>query len=1507
MSRVLRHIRSICGQRRRPALLAAISIVALVAALTTNCAPAGADNIVPATTAETVQYVPGQQECGVIAPGQADSGELGCYTYTPVSPSSLLSVGGTPAEQAALGDLEQQAVSNTLAEHGLPTSDAPTVLVRARPDVEANLWALLWQALQEKSAGRALDDQNGAVAWLGSLLQPQYDQAAVDEGLEYTKWAGLDMDRYNFLVGTNAGSAALTSFLSQAPEAQAQGPGDGPGYCNYVPPAPDQGDYSNQGDENCFTACTSILGCTPPYPTQQQFQQWGTADVADQFSQDLPADYSWHAAEVATALDFGGATLGALGSVVGGAAAGSALSGGGALASALASSVLRAAIFPFAGNVSYVSVEAAEAAAAEGGDAAADAAAEAAGTAAAELVGAVATVVATVFEVVVTAVLQGIQVAADANLPGNIANDVLNPPVAEPTKALTDTNTAQDLYALFINSIPSAPQVTVCPALLPENEMVPGAIATGTSLQQGGCDALPSPGAAPDDPFFCVVGASSVPSDGQDPCAVPDNDLTSAISSYFSNSISWRDTTGSSETTGSARLSGNWFVEQTTPAGGSTVTAQTLQIHYTDWSGKGQTAWLEQGSSGGYEFVGVPDTNAASTQSGDPFDPSTCVTGGTCWASPSIDFVGTDGKDYSAWALADQGGPIVSPNDSTNQVDGQPETFGALGRSPLGLPITYQWEFQNPWIYSGGRLFCFSPCQPFAAATGPKVQYTWPASGTWQVWLIATDSLGRSVVYEFDVVVGTGPIGVALGPPAQVDLGTPSTVSGRITSGADDEETVTVSWGDGAVDSGQIGPNTEPAPLPGVPWPTGCFPGLCLGTGDSSSGSNLLDTHTYAKPGEYGVTVSVGVVSATTDETVVGSQAITWQTQTRQPKYGQRVQFLATGGSSGSPVVLQPETPNVCRISAEDHKTSAGGVAFVVVQVDLLAAGTCTITADQAAGNYYSAAPTSTQSFLVQPDPLTVRADNATMTYGGAVPSITPVYAGFLADDTAASLSTGPTCSTTATNASPVGTYASTCSGAVDPNYAISYTDGTVAVGPATLTVTATSSTMTYGGPVPSITPVYAGLVAGDTAASLSTGPTCSTTATNASPVGTYASTCSGAVDPNYAISYADGTVTILPASPATPSQTTMTTTPPADSGGSPGTTGPSGGTSTAATTIATGTTVPTGSSDNSGSADSTTTSTAATGSSDNSGSADSTTSTSAAGTTGTSVGIGTTTGTTGPAVTTTTTGTPGSAGSGSSTAGTGSSTTTGSTTDSPGSSGGTGSSVGTGSSGGTGSAGSSGISSSGSSGSTATGTGSLATSGSAASIGGHGSPGGNGASTTNKPVILSLSPAVGPRAGGTRVVITGKWFENVGHVSFGSRNAHFEVVSAQKVIAEAPPGAGTVVVAVVTTAGSSDPSKGSRHSSFSYLARSQVLQVSPAIGPKAGGTKVRVEGKGFQDVENVRFGTHDASFQVVSQTELVAQAPPGNATVAIEVTTPGGTSAKSKPGLFTYLANTKK
>ncbi len=261
------------------------------------------------------------------------------------------------------------------------------------------------------------------------------------------------------------------------------------------------------------------------------------------------------------------------------------------------------------------------------------------------------------------------------------------------------------------------------------------------------------------------------------------------------------------------------------------------------------------------------------------------------------------------------------------------------------------------------------------------------------------------------------------------------------------------------------------------------------------------------------------------------------------------------------------------------------------------------------------------------------------MTYGGTAPTITPGYSGFVNSDSAASLTTQPTCSTTATSSSPVlgspyvsscggavdhqlhhhlcrgfgdghsgqpdrhrlqrlhalrrqrthrlrqlhrasrtatrasslsfqptcsttatssstvagSPYLTSCSGAADANYSITYATGQVSVGSAPLTITASSGSMTYGGIAPTITPNYSGFVNGDTATSLTVPPTCTTAATSSSSVAgsPYTSSCSGAADPNYTISYTASSVsvgkaplTITASSPTTTYGTVATVTP---------------------------------------------------------------------------------------------------------------------------------------------------------------------------------------------------------------------------------------------------------------------------------------------------------------------------------------------------------------------------
>lgn len=94
-------------------------------------------------------------------------------------------------------------------------------------------------------------------------------------------------------------------------------------------------------------------------------------------------------------------------------------------------------------------------------------------------------------------------------------------------------------------------------------------------------------------------------------------------------------------------------------------------------------------------------------------------------------------------------------------------------------------------------------------------------------------------------------------------------------------------------------------------------------------------------------------------------------------------------------------------------------------------------------------------------------------------------------------------------------------------SFAAATVDRSFMAAPASLLIMADDQSKFYGAPLPMLTVSYLGFVNGDTAASLSAAPLVSTTATDTSPVGTYPITANNAVDPNYLIGYADGTLTI--------------------------------------------------------------------------------------------------------------------------------------------------------------------------------------------------------------------------------------------------------------------------------------------------------------------------------------------------------------------------------------------
>ena len=172
--------------------------------------------------------------------------------------------------------------------------------------------------------------------------------------------------------------------------------------------------------------------------------------------------------------------------------------------------------------------------------------------------------------------------------------------------------------------------------------------------------------------------------------------------------------------------------------------------------------------------------------------------------------------------------------------------------------------------------------------------------------------------------------------------------------------------------------------------------------------------------------------------------------------------------------------------------------------------------------------------------PLTINASSPTITYGSPVPEITATFAsdGFIGTDSTTALISArkqPTCTTTYSATGPnsaVGTYPTTCASAVDADYTISYSAGTLTVTGATPTWTNFNAmTITYGTPLP-LTATASGATPTYTISSSShAGPYTTILAVPATTVpGIYYVTATVAATGNYAAASTQRTLTVNPA-----------------------------------------------------------------------------------------------------------------------------------------------------------------------------------------------------------------------------------------------------------------------------------------------------------------------------------------------------------------------------------------
>ncbi len=927
------------GRPRCRLLVSLVVIVSVVLSSLTTAAQAAS----PDTT--------GTAGTGVTNPG-CDL-VLGASFSPGCLPPDLLTLSGiyaaTPAQADSLQVFENQAVSNIIAAHSLSPDDGNAVLSWGRSDAEADLFSLIEEAITDCTTTCTPDEQN-VVNWVQAVEGRQALAAAGDAGFEYVKSAGLDEGMYQALLNSNPSESALEAFFSTPGYPVPYSPftvQKDSGYCVYQSPAPDGTDYTEPTTDATCNGQPPPIGYVPSTPTFEQFTKWGEDD-ANYSLLDTGAYFS-------AAATYGtGATFGLIvASLVSAQALGLQAAKVAARSAGLDNLENMTKPAPSSSSPSSTVQKLTDTEEEEDLSDVADAA-DAAD--AFDLVGAATDVlvVTIVLAAIEAAVMEGINVFTAAALPGKLATLITNaetPPDAATLESESDGQAT--LYELFVGATLPTPTDQTC-----DNS---AGIPPGVTVVGGG---VFSAGSFP----ACLNPTSIPPASATDPQFVVQEKggtLTSTASS-----ITWQD--AAAGTTSTARLSGNWFI--------TNESTQSLSITYTDWDGNEQVAWLVGSPSAGYQFLGYNLTAG----SGQTIDSSTCYTDGLCSVSPSIDYVGSDGNDYSASVQAPGTGTSVGTVSGDNPtgfpvwgaavegsaVEFSPNTFGPLdafgSQGEVTSPITYTWQFQQNVCNVG----CLQVNVGEPDYTGPitstgATDYTFPTSGTYAVLLTATDANGEQAVDSFNVSVGDVPPSLTLNPDcpgAQCDartvpVGTGTDIAGTIThTGTQDVENVYVDWGDGS--------STDTAFCGLVVLPGGgeCNPGsavpgtvkglfnnqtsLTVAADPTNTEVALSDSHTYASAGTYYATVTASdqsgaTVSRTIVETVTNPSPIVGNLTPMSALVGSSPTITVTGTGfgpfsslewDGVPLATSYAAPSVltAELPATDTASATVGVVTVV-------------------------------------------------------------------------------------------------------------------------------------------------------------------------------------------------------------------------------------------------------------------------------------------------------------------------------------------------------------------------------------------------------------------------------------------------------------------------------------------------------------------------------------------------------------------------------------------------
>ncbi|MBT0771396.1 IPT/TIG domain-containing protein [Kineosporia sp. J2-2] len=174
-------------------------------------------------------------------------------------------------------------------------------------------------------------------------------------------------------------------------------------------------------------------------------------------------------------------------------------------------------------------------------------------------------------------------------------------------------------------------------------------------------------------------------------------------------------------------------------------------------------------------------------------------------------------------------------------------------------------------------------------------------------------------------------------------------------------------------------------------------------------------------------------------------------------------------------------------------------------------------------------------------------------------------------------------------------------------------------------------------------------------------------------------------------------------------------------------------------------------------------------------------------------------------------------------------------------------------------------------------------------------------------PTIGTLTPAVGPVAGGTQVTITGTGFLLTSGVTFGgSAGTGVTVINDNTLVVTTPAHAAGAVNVVVTNPVGGSGTTGS--AAFTYVAPNTapvVDTITPASGPISGGTSLVIKGINLNGVSSVTFGGTAGSNLTLVDNSTVTVTSPAHAAGAVPVVLTNA-NGSSSAYVFTYVPLTQ-